>query len=228
MPRHTDLTVPSPRRRGFLARLAALGVGYTLFGRRDLHAATRVVAGGPDLAWLDALTGRHRTTFDVDTHRNGNALAQAKSFLDAWHDSFGVEGKDINLVMGVRGTGIPIVLGDEVWAKYRLGEQYGITDPHTRAPAVRNLYTDAHVRPGGPVTAEQTIEALRKRGVTFLVCRNTIAGATRKLVAAGMGPADEVRASLAGGIVPGVIIVPAMIVAFTQMQERGVAYVYAG
>jgi hypothetical protein len=37
-----------------------------------------------------------------------------------------------------------------------------------------------------------------------------------------------VRESITHGIIPGVIIVPAMVIAFTEMQQRGVAYVYAG
>ena len=100
--------------------------------------------------------------------------------------------QDVNLVMGVRGTGIPIVLRDALWATYKLGAQYGIIDPATKAASVRNLYVHSNVQPNGPVSHEQTVEALQKRGVIFLVCRNTIAGATRKLVAAGMGDRKSV------------------------------------
>lgn len=228
-----NLDVPTRRRR-FVGRIAALaasmaGVGVlravTPLRAEDLSHMT---AAGPDDAWLDTLTGKHKTTFDVDTHKNGNALVQGKSVLDGWRDSFGVPEQDVNLVMGVRGTGIPIVLRDEIWAKYKLGAQYGIMDPATNAASVRNLYVHSNVQPNGPVNHEQTVEALQKRGVIFLVCRNTIAGATRKLVAAGMGTTEQVRESLTTGMLPGVIIVPGMIIAFTQMHQRGVAYVYAG
>jgi hypothetical protein len=54
---------------------------------------------------------------------------------------------------------------------------------------------------------------------------NTIAGATKKLSAAGLGGAEEIRAALLGGLLPGVVTVPAMVVALTQLQERGVRYV---
>jgi hypothetical protein len=54
---------------------------------------------------------------------------------------------------------------------------------------------------------------------------NTIAGATRKLVAAGLGGSDEIRAAIMGGLLPGVTTVPAMIVTLTQLQERGVKYI---
>ena len=157
--------VPTRRRR-FVGRIAALaasmaGVGVlravTPLRAEDLSHMT---AAGPDDAWLDKLTGKHKTTFDVDTHKNGNV--------------------------------------------------------------------HSNVQPNGPVNHEQTVEALQKRGVIFLVCRNTIAGATRKLVAAGMGTTEQVRESLTTGMLPGVIIVPGMVIAFTEMHQRGVAYVYAG
>lgn len=227
-----DLHVPT-RRRGFVGRLAAVaasiaGVGALRVAPLGAETPRRTTAGGPDDVWLDKLKGKYRTTFDVETHKNGNALVQGKNFLDGWRDSFGVREQDVNLVMGVRGTGIPIVLRDEIWAKYKLGEQYGIMDPATRAPAVRNLYVHAHVQPNGPVNDEQTVEALQARGVIFLVCRNTIAGATKKLVAAGMGTTEQVRDTLTGGMIPDVTIVPGMVIAFTEMHQRGVAYVYAG
>jgi intracellular sulfur oxidation DsrE/DsrF family protein len=132
------------------------------------------------------------------------------------------------MVLSIRGTGIPIVLNDAVWARYKIGEQYGIMDPATKAPALRNPFIAANLQPQGLVSAEQTVEALQSRGVMFLVCRNTIGGATRKLVAAGLGTTDEVRSTLTGGIIGRVTIVPAMVVALTQMQARGVAYVFAG
>ncbi len=220
-----ETETPSPR-RGFLARLSAAAVAFS--GLSIAAPATTVHAADPDDGWLRALSGTHKTAFDVETHKNGTALMQAKNLLDAWKNEYNVEPPKVNLVMSVRGTGIPIVLTDEVWAHYRIGEQYGIIDPVSKAPAVRNPFIAANQQPQGLIPPEQTVEALQNRGVTFLVCRNTIGGATRKLVAAGMGTADEVRATLTAGVIARVTIVPAMVVAFTQMQARGVAYVYAG
>ncbi len=212
------------RRRGFLGHMALLATPL-LVGRASVLGGQE--AGGQDTPWLERLTGRHRTVFDVETHRGGNALAQADSFLNAWSDA-GVPDRDVTLVMGVRGTGLPLVLADNVWAKYRIGAQYALSDPRTKQPADRNLFVDANVRPGGPVNARQTIEALQKRRVIFLTCMNTITGAARRFAAAGLGAPDDIRAELRDAIVPGVVVVPAMVVAFTLMQERGVSYVYAG
>ena len=217
--------VPSPR-RSFLARLSAAAVAFS--GLSAVVPPDAAHAAEPDETWLRALTGKHKTTFDVETHKNGTALTQAKNLLDAWKNEYRLEPPTVNLVLAVRGTGLPIVLNDALWAKYKLGEQYGITDPVTKAPALRNPFIAANVQPQGLVSADQTVEALQRRGVAFLACRNTLGGATRKLVAAGMGNATDVRAALEGGMLPKVTVVPAMVLAFTQMHERGVAYVYAG
>jgi hypothetical protein len=53
---------------------------------------------------------------------------------------------------------------------------------------------------------------------------NTVAGATKKLAAAGLGTADEIRPAILAGLLPGVVVVPAMVVTLTQLQERGVKY----
>lgn len=223
-----DLTRPTAR-RGFLGKLAAVAalplVGTAFTSENDSLATT---VPSPDAHWLKTLNRKHRVSFDVETHKNGNALIQGRNYLNDWRDAFGVPENEINLVMAVRGTGIPLVLNDALWQKFHLGEQYGINDPTTKRAGTRNLFISSNIAAGGLVDANSSVEALQKRGVLFLVCHNTVEGATKKLSAAGFGTAADVRTSILGGILPGVILVPAMVIAFTEMQERGVGYVYAG
>ena len=91
-----------------------------------------------------------------------------------------------------------------------------------------NPFSAANAQAAGLVIPEQTVEALQQRGVLFLACRNTIAAASKRLAAAGLGAADEVQRTIEGGLLPGVVLVPAMLIAFTNMHEKGVTYVYAG
>ena len=218
-------------RRGFLGRLLGGAAVFAAMGTsaRVLHAAG--AAGGsapqdaPDPDWMDSLTAKHRTVMDIAAHRNGKPLAQAKNFLDAWRDAFKMPERGVNLVLGIHGEGIPIVLTDALWARYRIGEQYDVKDGATKQAAVRNVFREPHAADGSLVSPEQSVEALQRRGVRVLICNNTIAGATRKLSDAGMGSTDEVKAAIVGGLLPGVIVVPAMVVALSQLQERGVAYI---
>jgi intracellular sulfur oxidation DsrE/DsrF family protein len=223
-----DVQTPTAR-RGFLGRLLGGTAALTLLGATPgrLLASNDTaprdgLAQGDD--WMSELTGKHRTVFDMSAHRDGKPLTQAKNYLDGWRDAFKVPERDVNLVMGVHGDAIPVVLTDAIWSRYKIGEQYAVTDGGTKSAGVRNVFSASNAVAGGLVTPEQSVEGLQKRGVRFLVCMNTIAGATKKLSGAGLGGADEIRAALLAGLLPGVITVPAMVVALTQLQERGLKY----
>lgn len=220
---------PTPRRT-FLGRLAVLtaplaGVGLSALARPTGAAAQSTPL---DESWLRRLTGKHRTMFDLEKHRNGHALTQAAAMLDVWRRDYRLEPPQVNIVLATRGTGIPIVLTDALWARYRLGEQYEIAKPGTKEAYEANPFSAQNVRPGGPVTEDQTVEALQRRGALFLACRNTIAAASKRLSAAGFGTPEEVQRTIEGGLLPGVVLVPAMLIAVTLMHEKGVSYVYAG
>ena len=213
-------------RRNFLGRLLGGATALTLFGAPHRGAAEEVAVGQPQPGddWMRELTAPHRVAFDWWAHKNGKPLSQGKNYLDAWRDAFKTTEHEVDLVFGIHGDAIPVVLADALWSRYRIGEQYEVTDGGTKLPAIRNVFTAAHAAAGGLVAPEESVEALQKRGAKFAVCRNTVAGATKKLAAAGFGAPDEVRAAIVSGLLPGVILVPAMLVTLTQLQERGVRY----
>lgn len=222
-------SVPSSARRSFLGRVIGGAMALTALGAtpRLLGASER--ADGADNAhpgddWMRDLKGKHRTVFDMSSHKNGKPLQQAKNYLDAWRDAFKVPERDVNLVFGIHGEAIPLVLTDALWARYKIGEQYEVMDGGTKGAAVRNVFASANAMAGGLVSAEQSVEGLQQRGVRFVVCQNTINGASKKLSSAGLGSADEIKAAITGGLLPGVMIVPAMVVALTQLQEHGLKY----
>ncbi len=225
MSHHDEHTSHGTPRRSFLGHLFGGAAALSLLGatpRRLLAHEARSDEGPSD--WMRELKGKYRTVFDMSAHRNGKPLTQGKNYLDAWRDAFGVPERDVNLVIGVHGEAIPLVLTDALWARFHIGEQYEVQDGGTRAAAVHNVFSTTNATAGGLVTPDQSIEGLQKRGVRFLVCMNTIAGATKKLAAAGLGTAEEIRPAILAGLLPGVITVPAMVVALTQLQEHGLAY----
>lgn len=220
----TQQNAPTAR-RGFLGRLLGGTAALALLGATPRNALADEMDDAPGDDWMKDLKGKHRTVFDMSAHKNGKPLTQAKNLLDAWRDAFKVPESDVNLVIGVHGDAIPVVLTDALWARFRIGEQYEVTDAGTKAPGVRNAFISANAAAAGLVTAEQSVEGLQKRGVRFIVCMNTVNGAAKKLSAAGLGTTDEVKTAIMGGLLPNVAIVPAMVVALTQLQERGVQYV---
>jgi intracellular sulfur oxidation DsrE/DsrF family protein len=227
----TDVRDMVSARRGFLGRLLAGAASLVAVGATapTLGAATPTASGdplpqGPGDDWMKALTAPHRTVFDVTAVKNGKPLTQAKNFLDAWRDAFKTPEHDVNLVMGIHGEAAPLVLNDALWARYTIGQRYGVTDGETRGAAIRNVFVSAHAAAAGLVTPEQAVEALQQRNVQFVICMNTIANTTKKWVADGLGSPEEIHAAILAGLLPGVITVPAMNVALTQLQERGLKY----
>jgi intracellular sulfur oxidation DsrE/DsrF family protein len=208
---------PLTGRRGFLARAAAMS--SVLAG-----VARPTSQQGGD--WMASLTAKHRTAFDIATHRDGKPLSQARNVLDAWRDAFHVADREVNLILCVHGEGIPIVLTDALWDRFKIADQYGVA-PALEPRPVKNVFLSANAASAGLVAANETVEVLQRRGVRVVVCMNTIASATKKLSAAGFGTPDVVREAILKGIAPEVIIVPAMLVALTQLQEKGIAYIKA-
>ena len=55
--------------------------------------------------------------------------------------AFKVPETELNLVIGVHGNAIPVVLTDALWTRFKIGEQYEVTDAGTKAAGVRNLFS---------------------------------------------------------------------------------------
>ena len=183
-----------------------------------------------DDSWLEsALTAGskvpHKQIFDIPGHLNGGPLFYCNNYLRGLEAS-GIPAGDIQAVLGLHGSAIPLVLTDPLWAKYKLGEMFRINDPRTKAASVRNLWLVAD-DPAAPAAA-WTIPALQARGVRLIVCNNNLRGVAGSLARQYGGTADDVRNELVAGLAPGVTVVPAMVAAVHRAQSKGCSYIYAG
>jgi len=114
------------------------------------------------------------------------------------------------------------VLNDAMWSKYGLGAHYGIEDPLSKAPSVRNLWSGV----GAGSAVESSVSGLQQRGVRFLGCMNAISRLSNALAAKTGGREGTIADELRSGILPNVTLVPAMIVAVSRAQESGLTYAY--
>jgi intracellular sulfur oxidation DsrE/DsrF family protein len=208
-------------RRGFVGRVAA-ATGLLLPGAALLAHAGEHADPEP---WMRGLDGKHRVAVDVATLRDGHPLAQIRGMLDTYRDEYGAEGRAVSLVAAVRGGALPLVLDDATWTALRLAERMDLRDPRTQAPWRRNVF--ARPGAGAPVPDGATVSALQERGVRVLACRNTIRGLATRLATPEMNAASVER-RLEEGLLPDVVVVPAMVVALARLQERRFSYVYAG
>lgn len=216
------LTTP---RRGFLGGLAAAALGLTGFpGRLAAAPPVRRASNNPEFEkWLDGITGKHRQVVDATAPADGFGLIMTYVWLTTQRDTYGLEDADLSAVLVVRHTAIAMALGDDVWAKYKLGEQFNITDPATKAPALRNPF--AHVRPGEfQPFPDAAVDKLLARGVKIGVCNVALTlRSARAAQPLGMTKEDAKKEWVAG-LLPGAAVVPSGVLAVNRAQEHNCTY----
>jgi intracellular sulfur oxidation DsrE/DsrF family protein len=226
-----DSGSPTTDRRGFVGAVATLGAGVALCEGTRAHRffVAQQPAGAPVAAsdaWLEHLKGRHRQLFDAPEPEGGTVLRHVRNYLDAWRDAYGVVERDVSVVVTLYARTTPLGLQDAMWGKYQLGAALNITDATTNAPLVRNWF--AHPKAGDPVAdgqPETSMEILQHRGVVFALCNNALKRWSARLEKSGMGAAAEVHDDLVAHALPGVVIVPDVLVTITKAHERGFGYV---
>lgn len=223
---------PTPR-RGFLARLAgtaaAIGAGSALPG--SLAAAE--TQASPYDKWMDGLTGRHRCLFDAPLHGEGLPLIHMYNYISTYQKAYQEGSQTVNAVGTFYGppgglASMPLAWNDVVWEKYKIGELLKLNDPVTKAPSKRNLFY--RPRAGDPVLGSGAfaiagIENLQRLGATFLMCNNAFMMWMGFLSGSGTkGNAAEIERDIRPNLIPGVVTVPAMVIAIEKAQGKGIAY----
>src|SRR5829696_5333959 len=224
-------------RRSFLTRVlgAAAAFGVTAgAGRAD------AAQPAPSDDWIKGVKGTHRTLFDFPQHKNGFGLLHILNYLNTYSTVYKTTPGQVGAVGTFYGIGgqssIPLAFNDAMWAKYKLGEYTGLKDasgaPYTRNVFHRPTANDLHVlmqavqSPTIPMFAGAMpalgIESLQKMGTTFLLCANALGAWTAELDARGKGKAAEIDTELRANMLPGVTIVPAMVIAIEQAQAAGI------
>lgn len=212
-----DESSSHPRRR-FLGRaaasIAALAAGFPSIAR----------AGGvgdsdesEHDAWMKPLKGRHRQFFHA-VQAQDIPMLMASNFLNAYSEAFKSKQGEANAVIGMHGGALSIGFNHGAWAKYSLGKVSSVTDPATKEPAVRNIFAT-----GGDLS----VEAMQKRGVVFLLCNTALRLRSRGIAAERGETPDAVYSDLKASVLPGVILVPALVVTINRAQEAGFTYIRA-
>lgn len=207
----------SNARRTFLTRLGALlAVGSV---PRALHAGSVLDdAPGPDERWLNAAAqAEHRIFVETGTLPDVPAFRRTLNFLDVYNSDFSTADGKLGVVVGMHGGAISLALGDALWAKHGLGARLGVKDA-AGAPVRVHPY-----RSGNPAT----IEGLAARGVHILACNRSMLRFSREL-AGSAGDAAAIHKELIAGVLPQVQVVPALIIAVSRAQERGIPYIVVG
>jgi intracellular sulfur oxidation DsrE/DsrF family protein len=228
-------------RRSFFGRMFGAAAAVSLPLAETASAAQGAAPAGPD-AWISQVKGTHRTLFDFPQHKNLFPQLHILNYLNTYKEGYKAAPATVGAVGTFYGIGsqssIALAFNDATWAKYGLGEYLGLKDASGKA-YTRNVFNrptkeDAHLLfsaiqvPNIPAFADfmpaMGIESLQKMGTKFLLCNNALEGWCLELEARGKGKMPEILADLKANLLPGVTIVPAMVIAIEKAQAAGIKY----
>jgi hypothetical protein len=172
--------------------------------------------------WLQRLDAPNRMLFDAPAPAGGIPLVHVMNYYDTYNTAYGVADKDIDAVLTFYGSTTFHGLTDAMWSKYRLGEFLGEKDANG-TPFTANPWRNAPVIVGMTLP-QASIEALQKRGTTFILCNNALtifSGLVAK--ARGLDP-KAVYEDMKANILPNVTLVPGMVIAIDKAQRAGLSY----
>jgi hypothetical protein len=219
-----DLITSSTPRRGFLGGIAAAAAAAGLSGVLPSRLAAETTPGESSLdpaldAWFGRIKGKHRIIFDAPQPNSGFVAIWPRVYLNSMDATYP---GPATAVIIIRHEALPLAMGDQLWAKYKLGEMFGIKDGD--APATRNPYATIT---GLPIPGLGIAELI-KSGVLVGACDVAItiysAGAAKKM---GLDPA-VVKKEWIAGLLPGVQVVPSGVLGVARAQELGCGYCFAG
>ncbi len=227
----SDLTGPS-NRRNFLGKLAtgaaALGIPSLAGAMHMPTEMTYPVPAGDDKAleaWLGKIKGKHKQVFDSMMPENGMPLAWSRVFLMT-NKAVGVPDSDLTAVLILRHESIPLAMEDRIWAKYKFGEVFKLTDGATNAPSLRNMFWKP--KPNELPLPGMALNELIDSGVMVCVCDMALTFYSKRLANEMKLNADECKKDWVSGVFPGIEIVPSGVLAINRAQEHGCTYCWAG
>jgi hypothetical protein len=220
----SDLMASKTARRGFLGSIAAAAAAVGLSGALPSRLAAETAPGERSLdaaldAWFGKIKGKHKMIFDAPEPNSGLVAIWPRVYLNTMAATYPGE---TTAVVILRHGALPLAFGDALWAKYSLGEMFGIKDGDV--PAKRNPYATIT---GLPIPGLGIAELL-KSGVLVGACDVALtiysSGAAKKM---GLDP-DAVKKEWIAGVLPGVQVVPSGVLGVARAQELGCAYCFAG
>jgi len=213
--------VRSARRR-FLARL---GFGSAAAGAllgSALPAAAQPAPSTPRRHaiddWMDTLPTVHRTLFDATSVEGADDIRRyANNVFVGNKTGYGLESRDIGIIIILRHYATPFGYNDAIWAKY--GSVF----------AGELKTADAKTPAANPANASgETLDSLSAQGVHFGVCQMATRRYAGMIARSSGGTADAVFEELGKNLVRNAHLTPAGIVAVGRAQERGFTFGYGG
>ncbi|HXS05557.1 MAG TPA: hypothetical protein VN723_02110 [Rhizomicrobium sp.] len=173
-------------------------------------------------AWLDQGGQRHRIIFDsVSTKGAGEALNFADNFYKANLSGYGVQAKDMSVVIILRHYAVVFGFNDAAWAKFGAAlSDWGQLAEIGMTQATANVYNASPLDPKLS-SRGRTLKGVTEQGARFAVCEVAAQAVAFMVSKASGADAKAVLEELRANLIPSAVMVPAGIVTLNRAQERG-------
>ncbi|WP_186756673.1 Tat (twin-arginine translocation) pathway signal sequence containing protein [Echinicola salinicaeni] len=216
-------------RRKFLGTLATTAtlstVALPLMGQPVSNIANTKLLKDSD-EWFKEVKGKHRVVYDAPEPHNGFQFIWSWAFY-LTNNQTGTPDEDMTSVIVLRHNAIPFAMKDELWEKYKFGENFNITDNTTGAPAIRNPYYQP-TEGDYPMPGIDGIERQIERGVMVCVCDLALTVYSSMMAQKMEMDPEAVKAEWVAGVLPHIQVVPSGVWALGRAQEHKCGYIYAG
>lgn len=224
-------TIDNNSRRKFIGALALGATASTISVLTNPIYANMTTFDDDNMNDLEdwfkkGIKGKHRIVYDGSTPHGGFPIIWNWAFY-LTNNQTGSKDEDITAMTVLRHSATCFALNDEIWAKYKLGEMYGIKDNATGKSTLRNPFYQP--KDGDfPMPAIEGIKRLQERGAMFCAC-DLAAKVNSNAIAQKMNldPA-KVYQEWKDAIHPGIQWVPSGVWALGRAQEHGCGYIFAG
>jgi hypothetical protein len=189
--------------------------------RAEARGATDAAAAQHD-EWLTSLDGEYQQLFDAGTPNGGLPLVHLMNYYDTYNTAYNVPDEKIDGILTFYGATTFHGLNDAMWAKYNLGAFVGEVDADGKGYDHNPWRTNPVAL--GMELPQASIESMQARGATFIICNNAL-GIFANIVADKLGlDGAAVYEDLKANILPGVTLVPGMVIAIDKAQRAGISY----
>jgi len=217
-----NLSSPRTAAASVLGMAGVLGMIVSLTAARPAPVALAPTPVGVWEDWLGKLNGAHRQLFDAPAPAGGVPLVHVLNYYETYNKAFNTPDRDVNGVLTFYGATTFYGLNDATWAKYRLGAFLDTRDAKGTFVTANPWRTAPEVL--GMTLPQASIESLQQRGATFILCNNALTIFSALVAQKGGLDPKAVYEDMKANILPGVILVPGMVVAIEQAQKAGLTY----
>ena len=176
----------------------------------------------PTSRWLDSVKAPHRQLFDAPAPLDGVPLIHIYNYYETLNKAFKVKDADIDAVLTFYGGTTFYGLNDAMWAKYGIGEFLGLKGANAQFATANPWRATPTII--GMQLPQASIEGLKKRGATFILCNNSLGLFSGMLAQKrGLDP-KVVHEDMKKNLLPAVELIPAIVVAIEQAHRAGLSY----